>query len=79
VDEADGEVTPRFQIIILSCWLPSSPENMKVAFDTLIDQVIEMADGVLDWGTMSFRTERAIHPDTGQEMHLFTIGVKEIR
>lgn len=79
MDSADDEVSPEEGIILLSCWTVSEPEYMRIAFGALLDKMIEEAEGILDWGTMVFRTTRAIYPETGQELHLFSMGVREIK
>jgi hypothetical protein len=66
-------------IILISCWVISEPEYMRKAFDALLNKVINDAEGVVDWGSMVLKTTRAIHPDTAQELHLFSLGVREIK
>jgi hypothetical protein len=75
VEESDDGLAS----IVLSCWLPSTPDAMRQAFNLLLDTVEDEAEGIIDWGTLLFEANRIVHPTTGQELHLFTIGVKEMR
>lgn len=81
MEDPDGyEVEgPETHVILVSKWIDSDPDEMRAAFNILMDEIYKLSKGVIDWGTLEFDTIRAIHGATGREMHLFAMGVKEMR
>jgi hypothetical protein len=81
MDVPDGVGADRKDTVIMAQVLtPADPDNMRIAFDMLLNGVIDKAgpECIIDWGTTEFATQRAISDITGQELVYFMLGVRAL-
>lgn len=77
MDDSDGDVI--FPVYVAQVLTPADPNNLKIGFEMMIDELIRKAEGdIVDWGTTEIESYRVLDPNTGQEMIAFQMFVRAI-